>query len=118
MVHMITRAEIPAFLPASFVKYREVSRLVMILLQRTGELLTYNPAESITKGVVGSTGMKIPIKPSSKEIVPPDISNILIILSFTLGGCVSKSPHYLQFNIRYFKIRDFLLFKIMIYEFG
>jgi len=77
--HIIIRAEIPALCPVSRVMYLEVIRPFKTLLYRAGELLRNRPAESSTKGVVGSTGMKIPIMPRARESEPPDMSNSLII---------------------------------------
>lgn len=84
--HIMTRAEIPALLPVWRVMYLEVIRPVTILLYKAGELLTYNPAERIMKGVVGRTGMKIPIIPNVSEMVPADMSRSLIIFFLKNSG--------------------------------
>jgi len=51
-------------------------------LYNTGELLTYNPAVSKIKGVVGKPGMKIPIIPRMSDKVPANMSKGFIIFLF------------------------------------
>jgi hypothetical protein len=54
--------------------------LISNLRYNLSELLTYNPAVRMIKGVVGRPGMKIPSIPKNSDIVPSIINIILSIL--------------------------------------
>ena len=87
IVHMMASAVMPALLPEAGVRYFEVRRPWRIRLYIAGELFMYKPAESIMKGVVGSTGMKIPTIPRIREAVPPDIRRIFLISFVPIPSC-------------------------------
>ncbi len=68
MDHIIISAENPALRPDSRVMYFAVIRPVTTLLYRAGELLRKRPAESSTKGVLGTPGGRIPMSPEQGRL--------------------------------------------------
>ena len=62
--------------------------LIISWLYSLSELLTYNPAVSSIKGVVGRPGMKIPAIPKKSETVPRAIKTSLSIILFVNSGII------------------------------